>query len=92
MDPHIAANMAYAWTALDIATDVIFTILPWLIIRNLQMSKRKKSSVMCILGIGALGAVASFIRLPYLDYFHHLEKQGSLREYLPQRLEYVAGD
>lgn len=43
--------------------------MPWFIVARLQMSRRKKVSVMIILGLGILASIATCVRMPYLKYY-----------------------
>ncbi|TVY83698.1 hypothetical protein LSUE1_G001140 [Lachnellula suecica] len=65
----IVVNIGYAWTAVGIVTDWACAILPYLIVRNLQMSRRSKSTVMVILGLAAIASTATIVRAPYLQYY-----------------------
>lgn len=68
-------NIGYAWTATGIVTDWVCAILPWFVIRKLQMTKRTKTVVMIILGCGAIASTASIVRAPYLQYYLASENQ-----------------
>ncbi|KAL7928929.1 GPCR, PTH11-type [Trichoderma chlorosporum] len=65
----IVVRIGYAWTAVGIVTDWTCAILPYFIVRNLQMSSRHKMIVMLILGLGALASTATIVRAPYLQYY-----------------------
>ncbi|KAE8447336.1 hypothetical protein EG329_010894 [Mollisiaceae sp. DMI_Dod_QoI] len=65
----VVVNIGYAWTAVGIITDWTCAILPYLIVRKLQMSKRTKTTVMIILGLGAVASTATIVRAPYLQYY-----------------------
>ncbi len=62
-------NIGYAWTAVGIITDWTCAILPFFIVRKLQMSRNTKTSVMVILGLGAVASAATIVRAPYLQYY-----------------------
>ncbi|KAL6786508.1 GPCR, PTH11-type [Trichoderma sp. SZMC 28012] len=65
----IVVRIGYAWTAVGIVTDWTCAILPYFIVRNLQMSSRQKMIVMLVLGLGALASTATIVRAPYLKYY-----------------------
>jgi hypothetical protein len=61
-------RIGYAWTAVGIATDWAYVILPWFVVRKLQMSRRSKVTVMIIIGLGGVASTASIVRTPYVKY------------------------
>ena len=65
----VVVNIGYAWTAVGIITDWTCAILPYFIIRKLQMSRRSKNTVMVILGLAAVASTATIVRAPYLQYY-----------------------
>ncbi|KAL7787060.1 GPCR, PTH11-type [Trichoderma ceciliae] len=65
----VVVRIGYVWTAVGIVTDLTCAILPYFIVRNLQMSSRNKMIVMLILGLGALASTATIVRAPYLKYY-----------------------
>lgn len=65
----VVVNIGYAWTAVGIVTDWMCAILPYFIVRKLQMTRRTKNTVMVILGLAALASTATIVRAPYLQYY-----------------------
>ncbi|KAL7814936.1 hypothetical protein V8C44DRAFT_324875 [Trichoderma aethiopicum] len=65
----VVVRIGYAWTAIGIVTDWTCAILPYFIVRKLQMSSRHKVIVMLILGLGAVASTATIVRAPYLKYY-----------------------
>lgn len=52
---HTIKTLSYVNVSLNIVTDVLFSIvIPTPLLWSLQMNKRQKSSLMCILGLGVL--------------------------------------
>lgn len=52
---HTIKTLSYVNVSLNITTDLLFSIIiPIPLLWNLQMNKRQKSSLMCILGLGIL--------------------------------------
>ncbi|KAI0023874.1 GPCR, PTH11-type [Xylariomycetidae sp. FL0641] len=68
-DMMVVVNIGYVWTATGIITDWICAILPYFIVRKLQMNRNKKMTVMAILGLGAVASTATIVRAPYLQYY-----------------------
>ena len=64
--------MVYFHGALNALLDWIFAVLPIFVLRNVQMRWQAKYSVFFILSLGALGSVASLVRLPYVDGLNFL--------------------
>ncbi|CAM1502609.1 Fc.00g073850.m01.CDS01 [Cosmosporella sp. VM-42] len=62
-------TIGYVWTAVGIVTDWWCAILPFFIVRKLQMSRRAKTTVMLIMGLGAVASTATIVRAPYLQYY-----------------------
>jgi hypothetical protein len=54
LDPQIAVNATYAYSAIACLGDWIFAILPCFMVWDLQMNSRTKISVALILGMGAM--------------------------------------
>jgi hypothetical protein len=65
----VVVKIGYAWTTIGIVTDWCAAILPWFVLRKLQMSRRSKTTVMAILGLGAVASTATIVRAPYLKYY-----------------------
>ncbi|KAI8677555.1 hypothetical protein NCS56_00645700 [Fusarium sp. Ph1] len=61
--------IGYVWTAVGIVTDWCCAILPYFVVRKLQMNRRSKRIVMLTLGLGALASTATIVRAPYLQYY-----------------------
>ncbi|KAH6967571.1 hypothetical protein BKA56DRAFT_497580 [Ilyonectria sp. MPI-CAGE-AT-0026] len=62
-------TVSYIVSAIQMATDWACATIPFLIVAQLQMSRRRKVSVICILGLGIFASVATCIRMPYLKYY-----------------------
>jgi len=62
-------NIGYAWTAVAIATDIGFAVVPIFIVHGLQMNPRTKLTVTIILGFGIVACIATIVRAPYLQYY-----------------------
>lgn len=56
-------------SAVQMCTDWACAVIPFFIVAGLQMSLRKKVSVIVILGLGVVASICTVIRLPYLKYY-----------------------
>lgn len=56
-------------SAVQMGTDWACAVIPFFIVAGLQMSTRKKVSVIVILGLGVVASICTVIRLPYLKYY-----------------------
>ncbi|RYP22904.1 hypothetical protein DL767_008952 [Monosporascus sp. MG133] len=62
--------ISYLGTSTQVATDWTCAITPFFVIKGLQMKRRVKISVICILGLGIFASVAALARIimyPYMD-------------------------
>ncbi|KAJ0297333.1 hypothetical protein COL516b_010750 [Colletotrichum fioriniae] len=67
MEP--GTTVSYIVSAIQMLTDWTCAIVPFFIVAGLQMSRRKKVSVIAILGLGIFASIATCIRMPYLKYY-----------------------
>ncbi|ORY57767.1 uncharacterized protein BCR38DRAFT_353944 [Pseudomassariella vexata] len=61
-------TLSYIVSAVQMVTDWACALIPVFIVAGLQMPRRTKLSVVCILGLGILVSVATIVRIPYLKY------------------------
>ncbi|KAH8892878.1 hypothetical protein GQ53DRAFT_822387 [Thozetella sp. PMI_491] len=54
---------------LAIATDLFCAVVPWFIIRKLQLPRRARYSDIVVLGIGVIASIGSAMRIPYLKAY-----------------------
>lgn len=66
----VTGPLNYIHGTLNAVTDWIFVSLPILVIRDANMNRKAKASVMGVLAIGVLGSVASIVRLYYIKDIH----------------------
>ncbi|KAH0334426.1 hypothetical protein KCU81_g9469, partial [Aureobasidium melanogenum] len=66
----VTGPLNYIHGTLNAITDWIFVSLPILVIRNANMNRKGKASVIGVLAIGVLGSVASIVRLYYIKDIH----------------------
>lgn len=69
------AILSYPFTALTFILDWGCAIIPWLLIRKLQLNQRIKRSLIIVLGLGGIASIGAIARLPYLKYYTIPEDQ-----------------
>ncbi|TPR11363.1 hypothetical protein CAN33_0048340 [Aspergillus niger] len=62
-------ELSYTNTGLNILTDIIFAILPAIMLRHLQVNWRVKASLVCILGLGIFACAAAIVKLSVLPNY-----------------------
>ena len=66
INPMIIVRVTYIYSALICIGDWTLAIIPYFIVRKLQMRPRAKMLVAIILSMGAIASTATIIRIPYL--------------------------
>ncbi|KAJ5105462.1 hypothetical protein NUU61_002809 [Penicillium alfredii] len=67
--PKQLLELSYVNAGFNVLTDVVFAILPIFMLRHLQVNKRVKASLICILGLGLFACVAGCVKISILtDY------------------------
>lgn len=56
--------LLFLWVGLYVIVDITLAVVPWFIIRGLNMKKSLKLSLGVILGMGGIAALASVLRIP----------------------------
>lgn len=69
------AVLSYPFTALTILLDWSCAVIPWLLIRKLQLNQRIKRSLILVLGLGGIASIGAIARLPYIKYYTITEDQ-----------------
>lgn len=69
------AILSYPFTVMTVILHWGCAIIPWLLIRNLQLSGRIKTSLILVLALGGVASVGAIARLPYLKYYNILDDQ-----------------
>lgn len=62
-------DATWAFTIINVSSDLGCATVPFFIIRNLNLRKRVKRSVMAVLALGGFASIGSIIRIPYLKYY-----------------------
>lgn len=60
---------SYAFSLIAILSDLACSVIPFLIVRHLEMPTRSKYTIIFILGIGVLASIACIARIPYFSYY-----------------------
>ncbi|KAI0190360.1 hypothetical protein EV127DRAFT_89557 [Xylaria flabelliformis] len=81
--PHVITDIAYAFSAADIASNWLYATLPIIMLWNVQLSLRVKLSVILLLGFSFTSSIATLVRLKYVV---DLGSLGSTDPGLPLRL------
>lgn len=77
----ITVTITFVISAFNLITDVTTAALPFIIIKDIQMSRRKKQAVIAVLSLGVLASIATIARLPYATaYFATSDYMGKLTE------------
>ncbi|KAF3763576.1 hypothetical protein M406DRAFT_231232, partial [Cryphonectria parasitica EP155] len=66
----IITGLSYMISVLAIITDWTCSLVPCIVVWNLQMKSRLKVSVCAVLALGIVASAATVIRLPYLRYYN----------------------
>lgn len=61
--------VSYFGSAFQVITDWVSALVPALIIMNLNMRRRLKVSLVCVLSVGSLASIAVTVRMFYYKYF-----------------------
>ncbi|PVH91818.1 hypothetical protein DM02DRAFT_545072 [Periconia macrospinosa] len=68
-DPKIVKATAYAFSALNIMTDLLFAVfIPVPMLWKAQMKRRQKGLILGILGLGLFATAAAIVKMTYLPY------------------------
>ncbi|KAI2467816.1 hypothetical protein F4781DRAFT_423105 [Annulohypoxylon bovei var. microspora] len=65
----VMAYLSYIFTAFTIILDWACAVIPYLLLKDLEMRRRVKVSLIVVLAFGSLGGVCAIVRLPYLKYY-----------------------
>lgn len=63
------AQISLVVSIFQIVTDWHCALLPLVILKGLQLPKRKKISILCLLGLGGFASIATMLRIPYFKYY-----------------------
>ncbi|KAI1260799.1 hypothetical protein F5Y18DRAFT_240930 [Xylariaceae sp. FL1019] len=83
VEGYVITNIAYAFSASDIASGWLYATLPIVMLWRVQLSIRVKLSVILLLGLGFTSSIATLVRLKYVV---DLESLGSSDPSQPLKL------
>ena len=67
----IITALSYAASAVTIITDWTCAIVPYFVLKDLQVATRVRYSLIGVLGLGAFASIAAIVRMPYFQYYSH---------------------
>ncbi|KAI1661720.1 hypothetical protein F4813DRAFT_171064 [Daldinia decipiens] len=62
----LVMGCTYAAASINAVTDWVLGLLPIMIVRSLELSKRSKILVSCTLALGSVASTATIVRIPYI--------------------------
>ncbi|OTA53282.1 hypothetical protein K449DRAFT_440123 [Hypoxylon sp. EC38] len=65
----VMAYLSYIFTAFTVILDWACAVIPYLLLKDLEMKRRIKISLIVVLAFGSLAGICAIIRLPYLKYY-----------------------
>ncbi|KAI0013679.1 hypothetical protein F4779DRAFT_613414 [Xylariaceae sp. FL0662B] len=71
LDKDLVAGSTYAATAINAFADWILGLLPIALVWNLDLDRRSKISVACVLAIGSIASSATLVRIAYIWQLTH---------------------
>jgi hypothetical protein len=63
----VGLGAGYAYGIVNVLADWIFVLVPIVVLLDSKMDKRSKISVSVVMGLGAIGSIASVLRMVYLE-------------------------
>jgi hypothetical protein len=73
MGPAIVLGTSYTSATLNSIADWTFGILPYFVVKDLDMPRKQKALVAGILGFAAIGSLATLIRMPFVSNLTHTD-------------------
>lgn len=61
--------ISYFGSVVQVITDWVCAIMPFFVVKNLQMTRRRKVSLLAVLMLGILASVISLVRMPFYKYY-----------------------
>ncbi|KAI1139938.1 hypothetical protein F5Y05DRAFT_336530 [Hypoxylon sp. FL0543] len=65
----VMAYLSYIFTGFTVILDWACAIIPYLLLKDLEMRRRLKISLIVVLAFGSLAGICTIVRLPYLKYY-----------------------
>jgi hypothetical protein len=63
----IGLGAGYAYGIVNVLADWTFVLVPIVVLLDSKMDRRSKISVSVVMGLGAIGSIASILRMVYLE-------------------------
>lgn len=70
-DPNLVSIFSYIGSGATIITDWTCAIIPYFVLRDLQVPTRVRYSLIGVLGLGVFASIAAIVRMPYFRYYSH---------------------
>jgi hypothetical protein len=67
----IITALSYAASVVTIITDWTCAVIPYFVLKDLQVPDRVRYSLIGVLGLGAFASIAAIVRMPYFRYYSH---------------------
>lgn len=74
LDTNVLVGLVFAISGLNVIADWTFGLLPFWIVKDLQIPMRQKRLVVGLLAFAAVGSTATVVRLPYVLTLKHSAK------------------
>lgn len=65
----ITVSITFIISAFNLITDVTTALWPFLMLKNVQMTKKNKVAIISILSLGVLASIATIARLPFAQAY-----------------------
>jgi hypothetical protein len=63
----VGLGAGYAYGVVNVLADWTFVLVPIVVLLDSKMDRRSKISVSVVMGLGAIGSIASILRMVYLE-------------------------
>ncbi|KAK2601355.1 hypothetical protein N8I77_010810 [Diaporthe amygdali] len=65
----ITVSITFIISAFNLVTDITTALLPFLMLKDVQMTKQQKTAIISILSLGVLASIATIARLPFAEAY-----------------------
>ncbi|KAK9775286.1 hypothetical protein SCAR479_07962 [Seiridium cardinale] len=62
-------GLGYSYSTINVVTDLFFALIPIPMLWNIQIDRRTKASLICVLGLGIFATAAAIIKFAYLSNY-----------------------
>lgn len=75
----ITVAITFVISAFNLITDVTTAVLPFLMLRKVQMTRKRKTAIIMVLSLGVMASIATIARLPFgTAYFAKTDYLGAV--------------